>query len=147
MIRRFLRNFMAGRYGLDKLNIALLAIGFVMSILLSVVQLFFTGLMYHNRSLYLAFRLISYIPYVPYLVALFRALSRNFAKRKQEEAAFMKVFGKWIKYFSQKLLQKKDRDHRYFNCPSCHRTLRVPKNRGKIKIDCPHCGRQFTKRT
>lgn len=147
MIRRFIRNIMAGRYGFDKLNFALLVAGFLLGIITSVLQFAFMGLMYRSNGFYILFRIIGALPCIPYLIAFFRAFSKDFSRRRQEEAAFMKVAGKWIKYFTQKLMQRKDRDHRYFSCPSCHRTLRVPKNRGKIKIDCPHCGRQFTKRT
>lgn len=147
MIRRLLRDFMQGRYGFDKLNYALLFAGFLLSIITSVLQLFFAGFMYRSGTFYIIFRIVGFLPYIPYLIAFYRALSRNFEKRRSEESAFMKIAGKWIKYFSQKFIQARDKEHRYFSCPSCHRTLRVPRNRGKIKIDCPHCGRQFTKRT
>ena len=147
MIRRVLRNLFTGRYGFDKLNFTLVGAGLVINILISLFRILFAGLIYSSSSFYIAFRIISFIPYIPYLTAFFRAFSKNFEKRRNEERAFMKLAGRWIKYFSQKLIQSRDRNHRYFNCPSCHRTLRVPRNRGKIKIDCPHCRRQFTKRT
>ena len=147
MIRRFIARIMAGRYGFDKLNFALLFAGLIAGIIFTVLQFPFAGLIYSNISAYRAFRIISLITYIPYAIAFYRALSKDFEKRRNEERAFMKVAGKWIKLFTQKLLQLKDKEHRYFSCPTCHRTLRVPRNRGKIKIDCPHCGRQFTKRT
>ena len=146
-MRRFIREFMAGRYGMDKLNLFLMSFGFLLSILISVIRLPFLSFLHVDPTLYIIFQLLGYIPYIPYAIAFFRILSRNTEKRIREEAAFMKVAGKWIKYFSKKIRQYKDKDHRYFNCPRCHRTLRVPKGRGKIKIDCPHCGKQFTKRT
>ncbi len=147
MIRRFLSRFMVGRYGFDKLNFALMLLGFVLSIALSLIRAFCYGLIYRSQTAYIIFFILHYCTYIPYAVAVFRALSRNIDKRRREEAAFMGVAGNWIAFFQKKLQQKKDIDHRYFNCPSCHRTLRVPKGRGKIKIDCPHCSRQFTKRT
>ncbi len=30
-------------------------------------------------------------------------------------------------------------DHRVIECPECHTKLRVPINKGKIKISCPKC--------
>ena len=147
MIRRFLREFMAGRYGFDRLNFFLTFLGFAISIAFSVFRIFFGRLIYSSQGAYTAFALASYISYIPYIVMLFRALSRNFEKRRREEAAFMSVAGNWISFFTKKLRQLKDKEHRYFNCPTCHRTLRVPRNRGRIKIDCPHCGKQFFKRT
>ena len=41
----------------------------------------------------------------------------------------------------------KDRDHRYFECPRCHQTVRVPKGKGKISISCPKCKEKFIKKT
>ena len=147
MIRNYIRKFMQGRYGFDKLSFALTLLGFAISIVLSVVRIFFIGAMRNHVEVYYIFLGLSYLSYVPYAVAIFRALSRDFDKRRREEAAFMSVAGKWMGFFTKKINQKKDTEHRYFDCPTCHRTLRVPKGRGKIKIDCPHCGRQFTKRT
>ena len=147
MIRRFLSKLFVGRYGFDKLSYALLAVGFILGILVSVLHLPLAGLIYSSKVAFIIFRVINIITYVPYFIAFYRAFSKNFDKRRKEEKAFMKVAGKWIKYFTQKLLQRKDKEHRYFNCPTCHRTLRVPRNRGKIKIDCPHCGKQFTRKT
>lgn len=147
MIRRFLREFMAGRYGFDRLNFFLILLGFVISILFSVIRIFFGRLIYTSQGAYTAYAVLSYISYIPYLIAVFRALSRNLEKRRREETAFMSIADSWISFFTKKLRQYKDKEHRYFSCPTCHRTLRVPKNRGRIKIDCPHCGRQFFKRT
>lgn len=148
MIRRFLRQFMVGRYGFDKLNFALVILSFALSIILSIVNIFGLGIL--SRT-YLWARvlsgLLSALSYLPYMIVLFRALSRNFEKRRKEEAAFMTVAGRWIQFFTKKINQRKDTLHRYYNCPGCHRTLRVPRGRGKIKIDCPHCSRQFTRKT
>ncbi len=138
---------MIGRYGFDKLGFALVTLGFIINVITSFLRIFSFGLIYSNRTVYVIFLIISYACYIPFAVALFRALSRNTEKRRSENLAFMKIAGRWVFYFAKKLRQKKDVNHRYFNCPSCHRTLRVPKGRGKIKIDCPHCSRQFTKRT
>lgn len=147
MIRRFLSRFMAGRYGFDKLNFALTLLGFILSLVLSLVRTFCYGLIYRSQAAYTVFFILQYCTYIPYAIALFRALSRNIEKRRKEEAAFMGVAGNWISFFQKKMTQRRDVYHKYYNCPTCHRTLRVPKGRGKIKIDCPHCGRQFTKRT
>ena len=37
--------------------------------------------------------------------------------------------------------------HRYFRCPQCRATVRVPKGKGQIRITCPHCKHQFIKKT
>ena len=32
-------------------------------------------------------------------------------------------------------------------CPHCYKKLKVPKQKGKIRITCPHCGNQFLMQT
>ena len=41
----------------------------------------------------------------------------------------------------------KDRNNRYFNCPKCRQTVRVPRGKGKISITCPKCREKFIKKT
>ena len=54
----------------------------------------------------------------------------------RENAAFLRF-----------LTRIKDRQHRYYACPKCRQTVRVPRGRGKINIRCPKCGEQFVKKT
>ena len=68
--------------------------------------------------------------------SLFRMYSKNLEHRRKENAAFVNFFR-----------QMRDRSSRYFICPQCARTVRVPKGKGKIKIHCPQCGSQFIKKT
>ena len=37
------------------------------------------------------------------------------------------------------------KQYKHVQCPRCHRTLRVPRGRGKIEITCPHCHVAFDK--
>ena len=37
--------------------------------------------------------------------------------------------------------------HRYFRCPQCRATVRVPRGKGKIRITCPKCKHQFVKKS
>ncbi len=125
------QQFMYGRYGQDPLGFALL----ITSIILNYLSpLFGYG-----------------IAYILALVLLglyaFRFLSRDIDKRSLENQKFLAVLSPFKKAFLRKRRQARDTEHKYFNCPSCKKTLRVPKGRGKIKIDCPHCGKHFTKRT
>lgn len=129
-----IRSFMQGRYGNDQLNIFLTLCGCVATLLLTLLVPYRFA---YLRSLGTVF----------YIVALTRMLSRNFPKRQKENARFMEISEPWRKYIFKKLGQYQDKEHRYYNCPQCHRTLRVPKGRGKINITCPHCQRQFKKKT
>ena len=128
MFRRigdWFRNFMLGRYGSDKLNVALLVSGIVLMLLGSILGKFaaWAGV----------FTLLSYLVLI---WCMFRMYSRNIDARKRENAAFLNFFN-----------HMKDKEHRYYRCPKCHQTVRVPRGRGKINIRCPKCGEQFIKTT
>ncbi|MGN1418376.1 MAG: hypothetical protein ACI4W6_03525 [Acutalibacteraceae bacterium] len=126
-----LRTFMAGRYGMDQLNIALIIVGCII-----------TGVLSFLRIPY--FRLIGLIPFI---IAFARALSRNTAKRKKANDTFIKIWIPWKNFFITKSRQHSDTEHKYYKCPQCSHTLRVPKHRGKIEITCPYCQKKFKKNT
>lgn len=127
-----LRDFMAGRYNRnDELNIALTVLGCVLTLIFSIIRIKYLHL----------------ISWIPFIIVLVRFLSKDIAKRQAENQKFLSWSEPWRKFLMKKMSQWKDTEHKYYNCPKCARTLRVPKNRGKIKISCPHCGKEFTKRT
>ena len=123
-LRIGLRRFMEGRYGTDKLNMAILLSGLACSLLASLLP---------GVIIKLAFTTVSYVFMG---IAIFRTLSRNIYKRYEENRKFLLFF--------QKL---KDKEHRYYNCPRCHQQVRVPKGKGKISITCPKCREKFIKTT
>lgn len=126
-----IRSFMEGRHGSDQLSIALIIVGCVITFFLSFFRVPF-------------YRLIGLIPMI---LAFLRIISTNHEKRYIENQKFLNI---WLP-LKQKLKTAfdhvKDRDHKYYKCPTCKRTLRVPSKRGKIEISCPHCGTKFKKRT
>ena len=130
MFNRF-RDLLVGRNGVDALSVALMFTGAVVTFILSFVRVRYIGL----------------ITYIPYILALLRIFSTNIEKRRKENDAFIRYITPWKQYAEKKIRQKQDVTHKYYNCPRCGRTLRVPKGRGKIKISCPHCSKEFTKRT
>ena len=119
------RNFMMGRYGSDTLNKWLL-IGGVVLILL--------GSVFGSRVPWMTH--LGLVAYVPLAWCIFRMYSRNIPARRRENAAFVNFFARL-----------KDREHRYFRCPKCRQTVRVPCGRGRINIRCPKCAEQFIKTT
>ena len=127
-LRQWLRRFMEGRYGTDKLNIALLVAALVLCVLPTVIS-FFVWLPLLNACLTL-------LSYVLTAVAIFRCFSRNTYRRYEENRRFLR--------FWERL---KDRQHRYFDCPKCRQTVRVPRGKGKIAISCPKCGEKFIRKT
>lgn len=131
-MRRFLEQlasrlagFLYGRYGSDELNrflsVAALALAFA--------------------SLFLP------VLYLPALVlmgwSVFRTLSRNLAARQKERTVFLRLIEAPRRFFRQKT----DKFYRYYRCPGCKTTLRVPRGKGKLKITCPKCKTQITKKT
>ena len=119
-----LRSFMVGRYGTDRLNMAILSVGLVAS-LLSVIFKFAPV----NLALF-------FLSYGMMFWAIFRCLSRKTYKRYQENRKFLQLMGRM-----------KDREHRYFDCPKCRQMVRVPRGKGKISITCPRCREKFVKKT
>ena len=128
MFRRigdWFRNFMIGRYGSDKLNIYLLGAGIVLMLL---------GSIFGGKVPLMSW--CSLLSYVPLFWCIFRMYSRNIEARRRENAAFVNFFN-----------HLKDKEHRYFRCPRCRQTVRVPRGRGKINIRCPKCSERFIKTT
>ncbi len=123
-IRNGLRNFMAGRYGHDKLNMTILVLGVVLCVLAM-----FTPWAAVKLGLTVA-------SYALMLWAMFRCFSRNTYKRYRENRKYLML-----------LDRVKDREHRYFECPKCRQPVRVPRGKGKISITCPKCKEKFVKKT
>ena len=131
MIRQFfqrlnygLRNFMAGRYGTDKLNMVILMAGLAVCLVSPFI---------HSVKVNL---LLTAISYALMFWAVFRSFSRNTYKRYQENRKFLQFFDRL-----------KDREHRYYDCPKCRQVVRVPRGKGKIAITCPKCREKFIRKT
>ena len=118
------RNFMAGRYGTDRLNMAILGVGLAASLLSVLIKFAPVNLV------------LFFLSYGMMFWAIFRSLSRNTYKRYQENRKFLQLTGRM-----------KDREHRYFDCPKCRQMVRVPRGKGKISITCPRCREKFVKKT
>ena len=123
-IKQWLTRFMMGRYGNDKLNMYILGVGVVASLLSVLIPITAVKL------------LMTTVSYGFLVVSLIRCFSRNTYKRYEENRKFLKF-----------LNRAKDRDHRYFSCPKCRQTVRVPRKKGKISITCPKCREKFVRKT
>lgn len=111
---------MYGRNGVDQLSWVLVALGLILNLIGSILQL---GLLY-------------LVAYVLLLLALWRMFSKQVSKRRAEN---QKLLAFWNRL--------RDRQHRYFSCPQCRQTVRVPRGKGKVNIKCPKCGEKFIKKT
>lgn len=127
-----LRRFMYGRYGVDELCYALVILGMVFTFTARV-----SGIIWFQIPAYLAL-----------IWAIFRIFSKNQKARSGERAAFLKVWNPVKKWFRLQYNRIRDiKTHRYFTCPNCKNTLRVPKGKGEITITCPVCKAKFDKKT
>ena len=119
-----LRSFMAGRYGTDRLNMVILCAGLFCSLLSVWVKAVPLNIIFWALS------------YGLMIWAICRSLSRNIYARYQENRRFLQICER-----------VKDRQNRYFDCPKCHQTVRVPRGKGKISITCPRCKEKFIRKT
>ena len=118
------RRFMAGRYGTDKLNTWILGGGVVLCIVSVLIPVPLVKL------------ILTAISYGLLIWSIFRSFSRNTYKRYRENRRFLMLLDRF-----------KDREHRYFDCPKCRQSVRVPRHKGKIAISCPKCGEKFVRKT
>ena len=119
-----IQRMMMGRYGHDRLNVALLVVGLIMTVISMFVRV---------KLVVLVTTLLSYVFLI---LALIRCFSRNTYKRYNENRRFLLLVDRL-----------KDRSNRYYSCPKCRQTVRVPRGKGKIAITCPKCREKFIKKT
>ena len=131
MREKFAR-FMSGRNGNDQLNLFIL--------IADVVLLLLAGIFADSLGKVLYPLVILLLGY-----AYFRMFSRNLYKRSEENGKYLRLRYKLMAEFRvrwERWVQRKD--YKFFTCPSCKTTLRVPRGHGKIKIVCRKCGSSFT---
>lgn len=127
-----LARFMAGRNGNDQFNMFLLTVNVVLIIL--------SGIFSKSIGRFLTPFILALLVY-----AYFRMLSRNIFKRQDENNKYLRVkyaIEAELRVRRERWVQRKD--YKFFVCPSCKTTLRVPRGKGRIKIVCRKCGYSFT---
>ena len=131
-MKAWFQRFMYGRYGQDNLNRFLSIFALILCIISMLTQWVFLN------SLALALLFFS----------IFRMFSRKAEKRRQENLAFLRIKGKVTGFFSRnKERLHYSKTHRFYKCPSCKQSLRVPRGKGRVLIHCPKCHASFEKRT
>ena len=124
--------FMQGRYGTDNLSNALAIVGFALMVL----------------YLLFGWDVISIVALVLVTVAMVRSLSRNVARRSQENEKFLQIvagprrqFGLARKAFVNRKTTK------YFKCTGCKTVLSVPRGKGTLRVVCPKCKTETMKKS
>ena len=122
--------FMYGRYGTDSLNRFLT----VLWLFTAVFNTFLHSFLLHIFEFVLCF------------FVFFRMLSRNFVKRRKENATYYRISSKVKGAFRHFAVRIRERNTtRFFSCPYCKAPIRMPKKIGKFNIRCGKCGQTFQK--
>ncbi|PKM72120.1 MAG: hypothetical protein CVU91_10315 [Firmicutes bacterium HGW-Firmicutes-16] len=125
-----LREIMAGRNGFDRLSITFIVLAFVLytlAFLSPVIAVIALGIAAY---------------------AIWRAFSKNLAKRREENYRFTRISGDTKDSFTQwKFRRQQKKQYRFITCPDCKSKLRLPRGKGKISITCPKCGLKFSGKT
>ncbi len=150
-----LQRFMYGRYGqLDNLNKFLMV---------SWLILYLVGTIF--RRVAAVGVAVSVLSTLMFVLVIFRMMSKNVYKRSAENLKYMeiknrlfgRVQGKGTSTYSDKSYKKgattakvrpvRDPAYKYFKCIKCKKTVRVPKNHGKVELTCKNCGHTFVRYT
>jgi predicted RNA-binding Zn-ribbon protein involved in translation (DUF1610 family) len=119
---------MTGRYGVDDLSKFTLGL----TLVFVVLSFLFGGWLFFLLGV------------AGLVLTYYRMLSRDFAKRSEENAKFLSMtegIRKKLRIMKKRFDGRKD--YRFFKCPDCGQEVRVPKGRGRIRITCPKCKAQF----
>lgn len=127
-LREKLQRFMYGRYGIDQLYYALIALCFILVLINSFM-----------RS-----PMISGLMWLILLWGISRTYSRNIYRRRIENDKFMRIWNKVKPKFSLLIRRIKEiRTHRFRKCPRCSKVLRLPRRMGRHTVECPCCHNEF----
>lgn len=133
-----IQRFMVGRYGADQLWRALM-IFYLIAILITNIVYRFSKIAYYSLSV-LSLAIIVF--------AVFRVFSKNIEARRKENQEWLKITGGIRqKFLFAKERSKQRKTHKFVKCKKCKKVLRLPKNKGKLNVSCPHCKNQFVVNT
>ncbi|MDU6783939.1 MAG: hypothetical protein E6425_05815 [Peptoniphilus harei] len=123
-----MRKFMIGRYGQDELG------KFILSLALIVLVI----------NLFVKTAALSAVALVLIAYSYYRALSRDVRARYAENKKFLTSLDPLRrKFFSSKNKYDNRKVYKYIKCPKCKFEMKVPKNKGKIRVTCKKCGEKF----
>lgn len=135
-MRNWFLRFMTGRYGGDQLNRAVSFASIAFAVLAIIAGIAFKKSPAGAVLWVIALALVA--------VVYYRAFSRDFNRRRDENSKYLRFKYKLSNAFKLRRERWNQRkDYKFFTCPSCKTTLRVPKGKGKINIVCRKCGYSF----
>ncbi len=121
-------SWMQGRYGMDPLYKALIAVYFALIVL----------------NLFVGSAILNYAAMLLVLFAFLRVFSRQTAKRAIENRKYITLRDSVKKKVLLTINRVKEyKTHRYRSCPNCRSTLRLQKKIGTMTVTCPKCRTSF----
>lgn len=142
-MREKLKQFIGGCYGGDRLNtvisvtaLASFIVGALVGISDSLPCVIISSFLHLIAAAALGF-------------SVFRMLSHDLTARKAENDWYAEHIIAPLKRSKNEAAtrSRQRKTHKFFKCPKCRQTVRVPRGKGKIRITCPKCGEVFVKET
>lgn len=120
--------FMYGRYGVDELY----------------NFLFKTYLVLFIFNLFINSSILNYLEIIIVIIIVYRFMSKNINKRKEENNIYLNIKNNILKTFSSLKTRYKN-GYIYKNCPKCKKLLKLPLpyKRGIKMVICPKCKKKF----
>lgn len=119
---------MIGRYGQDELGKFILSL----ALILLIINLFVKAAVLSAAALVLI------------IYSYYRIFSRDVRARYAENKKFLTSLDPLRrKFFSSKNKYDNRKVYKYIKCPKCKFEMKVPKNKGKIRVTCKKCGEKF----
>ena len=133
--RERLAAFFFGRNGPDELSRLFWWASLIFLVLSTVIRLFVSvlaGYILYGVSLIL------------FGVSLYRVLSKNVSKRREENSKYLLFRGKIKAFFMRQKNKKQFKDtYIYVKCPNCKNILRFRRIVGEHRAKCPCCHKDF----
>lgn len=94
-------------------------------------------------NLFIKDNILNIINVILAIIILFRYLSKDIKKRKQENILFLKYRNIFINKINNIKKFVLDKNHIYRKCDKCKTIIKLPlpNNRGIKKVKCPECGK------
>lgn len=119
---------MIGRYGQDELGKFILSLALILLII----------------NLFVKTATLSAAALVLIIYSYYRIFSRDVRARYAENKKFLTSLDPLRrKFFSSKNKYDNRKVYKYIKCPKCKFEMKVPKNKGKIRVTCKKCGEKF----
>ena len=128
-----IKNYLQKVYGVDFFSKTMIVFALILS---------FINLKFKNRVI----EIITMILIVYF--GIFRVFSVNKYQRMIENQKFAKAVKPMTDFFEKyKIRALNSKDKKYIKCPNCKKEMKIPRNKGKIKVTCPHRGHKFVKKS